>query len=306
MNNKKISLFFLIIFTAISSGCNFPLSKGESSTEEAIDPIATQVSQTMAAFESQLQQTQTYLEANPTPTVVPTIVLPALPQATVPAAASNKQPGCLIASTISETVPDDTGFAPKVPFTKTWTVINSGSCAWTTNYQLVFLSGEQMGGISPKNLSTNVPAGNITDFSLALTAPTTPGTYRGDWALKSEDGTVVAIFWVQIIVNDPGSFVITSATVSSTQNYTGACPYTYNFSADVTANTFGTATYYFEFEDLSKTASGSLDFPYSSTQTVTGSRILNVDGTSYSVKLYIDSPNRQYFGLSNFNLDCNP
>lgn len=305
MKNKKPILLLLLIYTAISSGCNFPLNDKDSSAEEEIISLATQVAQTMTAFEAQLQQTQTYLDENPTPTVMPTIEVPAQTQPTVPAASSNSQAGCLIAGTVSETIPDDTTFVPKYPLTKTWKVINSGSCAWTTNYQLVFLSGEQMGGISPLNLGSNVPAGNIIDLSLALVAPTAPGTYRGDWALQDENGNIVAVFWVQIIVKDPGPFAITTATLSSTQNYTGVCPYTYSINADITANTFGSATYYFVYEDGSKSTPATLDFPYASTLKVTGSRILKATGPSYSAKLYIDSPNHQDFGSTTLALVCN-
>ena len=130
---------------------------------------------------------------------MPTLEVPVQTQLTIAPVSSYNQKGCLIASSISETIPDDTIFDLGTSFNKTWTVINSGTCDWTTNFQLVYLSGDQMGGVSPTFLSSNVPAGNIIDLTLPLTAPAKAGTYRGDWALQAEDGTMVAYFWVQII-----------------------------------------------------------------------------------------------------------
>ena len=200
MNNKKTILLLLLIFTAISSGCNFSGTKEESiGGEENID-ISTIVAQTLTAVAIEMQQIPTPIEEVPTITAMPTMEVPEQTQAAVVTTSSYDQAGCLIASSISETIPDDTTFAQGESFNKTWTVINSGSCAWTTDFQLVFLSGVQMGGISPTYLNSNVPAGNIIDLTLALTAPSIPGTHRSDWALQADDGTMIAYFWVQIIV----------------------------------------------------------------------------------------------------------
>jgi len=200
MNNKKTIILLFLIFTAISSGCNFPITKEESSGGEENFDIDIIVEQTLTALENQIQEIPTPIEEVPTVTAIPTMEVPEQPQATAAPTSSYNQTGCLIASSISETIPDDTTFAKDESFNKTWTVINSGSCDWTTNFQLVFLSGEQMGGISPTYLSSNVPAGTIIDLTLALSAPTTAGTFRSDWALQAEDGTMIAYFWVQIIV----------------------------------------------------------------------------------------------------------
>jgi len=200
MNNKKKKLLFILILCVIFSGCNFPTAKKEESVNEQKDMVvATIVAQTMTALENQIQPTPTQVVEVPTLTVMPTLEVPVQPQGTDAPVSSYSQAGCLIASSISETIPDDTIFDPGDSFTKTWTVINSGTCDWTTDFQLVYLSGDQMGGISPTYLISNVPAGNIIDISLALTAPANAGTYRGDWALQADDGTMIAYLWVQII-----------------------------------------------------------------------------------------------------------
>ena len=199
MNNKQTNLLLLLFLSAILSGCNFPTVKEASTDEQKDIAVATIVAQTLTALENQIQPTPTPIEEVPTLTAMPTLEVPVQPQMTVAPVSSYSQKGCLIASTISETIPDDTIFDPGDSFTQTWTVINSGTCDWTTNFQLVYLSGNQMGGISPTFLSSNVPAGNIIDITLPLTAPSEAGTYLSDWALQAEDGTMVAYLWVQII-----------------------------------------------------------------------------------------------------------
>ena len=200
MNNKKTILLLLLIFTAISSGCNFSVATEESSGGEENLDIDTIVEQTLTALENQIQEIPTPIEEVPTITAMPTMEVPEQTQAAVVPTSAYNQTGCLIASSISETIPDDTIFAEGESFNKTWTVINSGSCDWTTNFQLVFLNGEQLGGISPTYLSSNVPAGTIIDLTLALTAPTTAGTFISNWELQTEDGIMIAYFWVKIIV----------------------------------------------------------------------------------------------------------
>ncbi len=98
------------------------------------------------------------------------------------------------------TVPDNTEFTPGTAFVKTWRVRNSGTCTWEAGTQLVFASGDQMGG--PASVSVPlVSAGAETDISVNLTAPATPGTYRGNWQFQAPDGTRFgAIIYVKIVV----------------------------------------------------------------------------------------------------------
>lgn len=202
MNNKKKNLLFFLILSVIFSGCNFPLAKEENVNEQNEQKdivVATIVAQTLTALENQIQPTPTQIEQVPTLTAMPTLEAPTQTQLTGTPVSLYNQEGCLIASSISETIPDDTIFDPGTSFTKTWTVMNSGTCDWTTDFQLVYLSGDQMGGISPTFLSSNVPAGNMIDLILPLSSPANAGTYRGDWALQADDGTMIAYFWVQII-----------------------------------------------------------------------------------------------------------
>ncbi|MCS7286468.1 MAG: NBR1-Ig-like domain-containing protein [Anaerolineae bacterium] len=86
------------------------------------------------------------------------------------------------------TVPDGAVFAPGTPFIKTWRVRNTGTCAWEPGTQLVFVSGDPMGGPGMVNAPA-LPPGAQTDVSVSLIAPSTPGTYQGNYQFRAPDGT---------------------------------------------------------------------------------------------------------------------
>ena len=43
------------------------------------------------------------------------------------------------------TAPDGSSFAPSAIFTKTWRLMNIGTCTWTTAYSLVWVGGDSVG-----------------------------------------------------------------------------------------------------------------------------------------------------------------
>ena len=109
------------------------------------------------------------------------------------------------------TVPDGTVYAPGETFTKTWKLRNVGDCTWTTDYSLVFSTGDQMGGPVSINLPASVGPREEIDLSVDLVAPAIPGSYRGNWLLKNATGELFGIgvqwntlankpFWVAIDV----------------------------------------------------------------------------------------------------------
>jgi hypothetical protein len=90
------------------------------------------------------------------------------------------------------TVPDWTIFAPGASFTKTWRLLNVGTCTWT-GYSLIFSNGNKMNGPDSLPLSTNVPPGQNIDISVNLTAPATPGSYLSYWLLKNTKGKTFGV-----------------------------------------------------------------------------------------------------------------
>jgi hypothetical protein len=130
----------------------------------------------------------------------------------VPFATSTPMPDTILcdrASFVSDiSVPDGTRFQPRQAFTKTWRLTNIGTCAWTTNYSLVFVQGEAMTKMIVQPLRTNVSPGETIDLSINMVAPNKAGEYTGYWGIRNPAGVWVLIehaqdqmaFYIKILV----------------------------------------------------------------------------------------------------------
>ncbi|RPI94937.1 MAG: hypothetical protein EHM40_04795 [Chloroflexi bacterium] len=105
------------------------------------------------------------------------------------------------------TAPDGSAFAPGAAFTKTWRVMNAGTCTWTTSYNLVWVGGDVLGAPLSVRLPVEVAPGQMVDVSVNLTAPTTSGHYKGLFKISNAAGTQFGIgdsagdpFWADINV----------------------------------------------------------------------------------------------------------
>ena len=115
---------------------------------------------------------------------------------------------CDSASFVADvTIPDGTTVAPNATFVKTWRLQNSGTCTWTTSYAVVFTGGDQMGSPAVIPMPSSVAPGGTVDITVNLTAPGTPGHYRGNYKLKNATGSLFGVganaaflFWVDINV----------------------------------------------------------------------------------------------------------
>jgi hypothetical protein len=109
------------------------------------------------------------------------------------------------------TYEDGTIVSPGQSFIKTWRIKNVGTCTWNSEYQLVFDSGDAMSGPNSIQLTVvHIPPGETLDISVELTAPETPGTYRGDWKFRDPYGNIFGLtngnpIWVEIEVDDEDS-----------------------------------------------------------------------------------------------------
>ena len=106
--------------------------------------------------------------------------------------------------------PDGTVVAPGETFTKIWRLKNRGTCAWTSDYMLVFSSGTQMGGTTAVRLPGTVLPGQTVDVSVTLTAPTAEGPYTSNWMLRNPSGALFGTgekaniaFYVDVQVKKP-------------------------------------------------------------------------------------------------------
>lgn len=214
---------------------------------------------------------------------------------------------CNVSRMAGENVPDGTQFDAGDTFTKTWKVRNIGACAWNKDYRLVFEEGDRMGGEKSQDLEHTVQPGDEITLSVDLTAPDDDGEYTGVWRLTSDTGEKLGKYWVNIFVgNPPGPFAVTSVTfyMPHTTIDTG-CPNDLNVKAEITANGAGKVTYKW------KDSEGGTSSTKSHTFDEAGKKIVeyNVHATSsgdYWAKLYIDSPNHQWFGPIDFHVNCTP
>lgn len=114
------------------------------------------------------------------------------------------------------TIPDGTYINPGAAFTKIWRLKNTGTCAWSNSYSLVFVSGERMGASSPIFLPRWVSPGQTVDLpEVSMVAPTTGGEFRGYWKLQNSSGTTFGVgaaaanaFWVDIRVLAPSESAV--------------------------------------------------------------------------------------------------
>lgn len=108
---------------------------------------------------------------------------------------------------IDVTVPDGTKIRAGEPFSKTWRLVNAGSCTWTSEYAVVYFSGQPMGAGDAQSFSSTIAPGQTVDITVDMVAPDQPGSYQGNWKLRSADGSLFGLgpngnspFWVQIEV----------------------------------------------------------------------------------------------------------
>ncbi|HEX9091584.1 MAG TPA: NBR1-Ig-like domain-containing protein [Anaerolineales bacterium] len=212
-----LNLIVFALFAIILVACNMPITGGPT---ENPGLIFTQAAQTAAALPTNT------VPPNPFPTNLPTQAITAVPPTAVtvitPTATSTEEPtatpeglatptatNCTDAYEYVDdiTIPDGTELIPGEEFVKTWRLLNAGTCTWTSQYGLLFVSGDLMGGTSPTPLTGSTSPGSTLDVSATLKAPGTLGTYQGDWKLTNPNGMDFgtannpdATFYVQIKV----------------------------------------------------------------------------------------------------------
>ncbi len=225
MRYRNFTLGLILVF--LVSGCNLPQSAGKATPTLGV----TQAYQTIEAQltrEAAVSDTPT---ASPEPTQLPTTTSP------VPTASSTHTPNptstssgaissCNIAAAgnpIDVTIPDDTPMSPGQTFTKIWRLVNAGTCTWTTAYSVALFSGDAMGALTSVPLPKAVAPNESVDIAIDMVAPTTPGTYQGNWKLRNAANEWFGIgagpgspFWVRIIVTSAGTTTVTPGTPTLT------------------------------------------------------------------------------------------
>jgi MYXO-CTERM domain-containing protein len=97
------------------------------------------------------------------------------------------------AELVEQSVLNPLEIAPRGRFVQTWTLRNSGTSTWraSTGHRLRFEAEERFEGPAELALDASeaVAPGQAKTFTVELTAPADPGTYRGYWIMARGDRT---------------------------------------------------------------------------------------------------------------------
>lgn len=89
---------------------------------------------------------------------------------------------------------------------KWWRMRNTGTSTWNAGYRLVFVGGDRMNALDSVSLPRDVAPGEEVDISVNMTAPSSGGSYRGNWRMRNAQGTYFGDpIWVKISVVDSTS-----------------------------------------------------------------------------------------------------
>ena len=242
----------LLGLAAAVSACQWFAPRAPARTPNPSDRVNTAAAQTVAAIGTQiaLGQNPALASATNTPgapavtgtpapasTAPPDIPVSAAASATAsapttPALSPTAGPCTNQASFVRDvSVPDGSEMLPRFTFVKTWELKNTGTCAWTPGYSVVFAKhGSAMDGpaATPILASGEIRPGDSVQVSVTLRAPAEPGDYSGDWELRSADNQVfgtgpaaAAPFFVKIKVEEV-SFAFANYTCSAHWSSGGA------------------------------------------------------------------------------------
>jgi hypothetical protein len=188
MRRKLMTI--LIAGILLLTACNSPSTNTTPTPDTNL--IQTSVVETYAAAMTQTASAEPTVELFPTltpsPTIAPIVTITSA-LATIPPATGAATRSCYSLAYVSDvTIPDNTPVTPGQTFTKTWKVVNNGSCAWDAGFKFAFVSGEAMSGVT-YTLPSAVPVNGIVEISIAMTAPTNKtGAVRGDWRMSTASG----------------------------------------------------------------------------------------------------------------------
>jgi len=216
MHIKRLALGIMVICLLIAAlaSCNLPapLARATPSPDytHLYETISARLTQTLASTAQ--PATGTPAAPNPTGTQAPAGATNT-PQPSPLPVTRTPEPPCNRAAAgnpIDITIPDDTIMRPSQSFAKTWRLINTGACTWSTRYAVVFFSGELFGAATVNYLPAEVNPGQIVDITIDMIAPSQAGSFQSNWKMADDNGQSFGIgpngdapIWVRIQIIEP-------------------------------------------------------------------------------------------------------
>jgi hypothetical protein len=191
---RTLSLIGMLLSLLWSAACS-PTVPTSTPTFD-LNPIRTEVAATvLVQFTRALALTPSVTPlSSPTvmnlPTSTPSLTAsPSLSTTVILSSGTPKAGTDNHAQWVSQSIADDTIFAPGETFTMSWRLKNTGTSTWTASYLLRYYSGNIFG--TPKEISLGrevLPGGEI-DINVDMKAPAIPGSYQTNWVMSNENRT---------------------------------------------------------------------------------------------------------------------
>jgi hypothetical protein len=238
----RFGLLTALVWLLVAGGTIFILWQVITRISAADLPVSTstpdqsQVAQTIAAIvNAQVTSTTSSVTetVSPSPTTLPTQATstPLPSQKTTPTLGQMTQTSTPVSlcdaagagNPIDVTIPDDSVIPAGQSFVKTWKLVNTGTCTWTTAYSATFFYGDRMEAPESVPLKGSVSPSQNVEISVEMVAPQSPGTYQGNWKLANPAGNLFGIgpngtnpFWVRIVVEENQATATNTPTISVT------------------------------------------------------------------------------------------
>jgi hypothetical protein len=210
---------FSILAVCSLMACNLPVTRSaptEMSAADVMMTVASDLTQIALGTASPPptggDATKT-IEASPNPILEPgtaSLTPGSKPGSTVTLTPSQPKIPCDQAAAgrpIDVTIPDETPLKPNQVFSKTWRLVNSGSCSWTAEYAVVWFSGVEMGVNREQFFLGRINPGQSVDVTVDMLTPTQGGIYQSNWKLRNPSGKLFGLgpngdapFWARIEV----------------------------------------------------------------------------------------------------------
>jgi len=217
LRNKFVTILIAGIFLLTACGSS------NADLTPTVDPnaLSTQIVETFAAGLTQTAVAQPTIQLFPTLTASATFApfatsaatFPPISQATIAPTTS-----CYSMAFVSDvTVLDNTPVTPGQTFTKTWKVVNNGSCPWDAGFKFAFTGGDAMGGVT-YTLPSAVAVNAIVDLSVTMTAPTNKtGKVQGNWRMSTAGGQFFGneVFVIVLVGGSTGTPTVTATATKA-------------------------------------------------------------------------------------------